>query len=126
MERLKTYKYVLQGRLPGLNEQINRDRSHWSKGNDLKKSTERDIALQLIPKVKIDKKVFIVYKWFEENKRRDTGNVAYAKKYIEDALVKCGILQGDGWKHKVGHADYFYIDKDNPRIEIEIQEVENE
>ena len=42
---------------------------------------------------------------------------------LQDALVKSGVLQGDGWKHIVGFSDEFYIDKENPRIEVEIREV---
>lgn len=70
-----------------------------------------------------EKPVYIDFRWYEENTRRDKDNIAFAKKFILDALVELGILQGDGWKWMTGFSDSFFIDKDNPRIEIEITEV---
>lgn len=43
----------------------------------------------------------------------------------QDALVKEGILENDGWKDIVGFTDRFFIDKNNPRIEVEIEEAES-
>lgn len=38
------------------------------------------------------------YRFIEANKRRDPDNVASAAmKLINDGLVKCGVLPGDGW-----------------------------
>jgi Holliday junction resolvase RusA-like endonuclease len=42
---------------------------------------------------------------------------------IQDALVKAKVLKNDGWKEITGFQDNFFVDKDNPRIEVEIQEV---
>lgn len=66
----------------------------------------------------------ILFRWYEPNKKRDLDNICSAKKFIQDALVKMGVLQGDGWRHIIGFSDEFYIDKDNPRIEVEIKEVQ--
>ena len=117
-------KYTIKGRLPGLNEYITALNSNRYEGNAMKQQAEKDITRQLIPKVKITKPVFIKYKWYEQSRRRDLDNVAFAKKFINDAMVKCGVLQNDGWKNIVGFSDEFYIDKENPRTEIEIMEVE--
>ena len=42
---------------------------------------------------------------------------------IQDALVKSGLLQNDGWKEIISFSDEFYVDPDNPRIEVEIEVV---
>ena len=75
--------------------------------------------------LKIDKAIFITYRFFEPNKRRDLDNIsAFAHKVIQDALVKSGIIRNDGWKEIVGFVDTFAVDKERPRIEVILQEVE--
>lgn len=36
------------------------------------------------------------------------------------------VLHNDGWKQIVAFSDTFYIDKENPRIEVLITETEKE
>ena len=50
---------------------------------------------------------------------------AFAMKVIQDALVRTGVLENDGWKQIMGFQCEFYVDRDDPRIEVEIVEVEN-
>lgn len=50
-------------------------------------------------------------------------NIAFAKKFILDALVKKGVLKDDGWKWVKGFTDEFFVDKKNPRVEVEMEEV---
>ncbi|WP_418294417.1 hypothetical protein [Megasphaera massiliensis] len=68
---------------------------------------------------KIDK-AYIKFHWVEKNKRRDKDNIAFAKKFILDALQEMGILQNDGWSEILGFSDTFDVDKDNPRIEVSL------
>ena len=49
--------------------------------------------------------------------KADNGN-------IQDALVDTGVLKDDGWKYVVGFSDRFQVDKEHPRIEVKIREVE--
>lgn len=49
--------------------------------------------------------------------------MAFAKKFVQDALVQCGVLKDDGWKYVVGFSDRFEVDKENPRIEVLIKEI---
>ena len=44
----------------------------------------------------------------------------------QDALVKAGTLKNDGWNQIGGYEDLFDVDKENPRIEIELIEMESE
>lgn len=37
-------------------------------------------------------------------------------------LAYCSISQGDGWAHITGLSDEFAMDKDNPRVEVELHE----
>ena len=53
-------------------------------------------------------------------------NVCFAKKFILDALQEMKILKNDGWAEVAGFEDRFYVDKRNPRVEVEIYEEGNE
>lgn len=44
---------------------------------------------------------------------------------FQDALVKTGILKNDTWNYIEGYSIDFFVDKDNPRIEVEIEEYIN-
>ena len=47
----------------------------------------------------------------------------FAKKFIQDGMVQSGLLKNDGWNEIAGYVETFEIDKGNPRIEIEIEEM---
>jgi len=115
-------RFEIPGTLPNLNTYTKENRSNKYAGNNLKKDTEKLISLY-IPKYKpYEKPVTIEFHWVEPNKRRDLDNIAFAKKFILDALVKSGVLQGDGWRHVEGFTDKFSVDKKNPRVEVSIYE----
>lgn len=122
------YKLVIEGRLPALNEYIKNSNTHRCQGNNLKKETEDIISayiLQQLRRVSITKPVRIDYTWYEQNKKRDLDNVSsFGRKCIQDALVNSRVLFNDGWKQIVGFSDLFYVDKDHPRIEVLITEIE--
>lgn len=59
-----------------------------------------------------------------ENKRRDLDNISsFGRKVIQDALVQAKVLKNDGWKNIIRFSDDFYLDPDNPRIEVDIEEI---
>lgn len=120
------YKLVIQGRLCSLNEYIKAERSNRYKGAKIKRDNEKIIAAaikQQIFGVKIDNAVHMDYLWVVPDKRTDRDNIVFARKFIQDSLVQCGVLKDDGWKHVVGFSDRFEVDKENPRIEVLIKEL---
>jgi Holliday junction resolvase RusA-like endonuclease len=71
--------------------------------------------------------VIIHYVFYEKNKKRDKDNVfSFASKCIQDALRDLKKINNDGWSGVFNFTHDFYIDKENPRIEVYIEEVENE
>ena len=121
------YSFFIPGRLPGLNELVDKNRTHAQVGAKFKKDTDYYIYLCIKSKLKslrIEKPVFIRYTWIEENRKRDKDNVASAKKYIQDALVQAGVLENDGWKNITGFEDHFEVNKTKPGVLVEIVEVE--
>ena len=69
----------------------------------------------------IEGPVFLTFAWHEPDRRRDVDNVAFAKKFILDALVRLGVLAGDGRKHVVGFTDEFHLDRRRPRVVVTIR-----
>ena len=60
--------------------------------------------------------------WVEENRRRDLDNVAFAKKFIQDGLIKAGIISNDTHHEIAGFSDSFGYDSKNPRIIVTLKE----
>lgn len=115
---------VIPGTLPGLNEYIAAERTNRYKAAAMKREAENLVlwaAKQCLRGWKARASVRMEYTWVERNRRRDKDNIsAYGRKIIQDALVKGGYLQGDGWAHISGFADEFAVDKGHPRIEVRI------
>ena len=119
---------VIHGKLPGLNELIDAERRHRQAGAKLKRDVERIVRMyirQQFRGYKPKTPVTLYYYYYEPNRRRDLDNIAgFAHKVIQDSLVKEGILANDGWEHIKGFLDSFSVDKQFPRIEVEIVEPE--
>ncbi len=123
------YKLVIEGTLPGLNQYQYACRSHFSKGAQMKKQYIAMVSAyiyQQLRNVHITKKVKIEYNWYEPNRKRDLDNISsFGRKVIQDALVDNNILENDGWNNVIGFSDTFFIDSDNPRIEVIITEIDS-
>ena len=120
---------VIEGRLPNLNDYTNACRSKRMAGARMKQECERIITAhihQQLQGVAFTGAVRLSFRWYEPDRRRDLDNICFAKKFILDALVKNGILVNDSWQYVKGFTDEFFIDKKNPRIEVEIQKVGGE
>lgn len=121
--------FIIKGRLDGLNEVINTNRSNVYAGNKLKKQNEC-IVLYYARFSKLKKienyPVKVKINWYEKNKLRDWDNVLSAKKFIFDALQKGGYLKGDGQKYIAQIEEHQFIDKKNPRIEVYFEEWKGE
>lgn len=121
-------KLVIPGTLPGLNQYIEAlDKSRHA-GAALKKEAQRTVewcAKSQLRKFRPTGKVWMKYTWYEPNKRRDKDNTSsFGRKVIKDGLVKVGVLGNDGWRHIEGVSDRFRVDEKQPRVEVEIIEVE--
>lgn len=118
--------FTIDGEMTDLNTYIRAERSNRFAASTIKKrETQRVAAIaKYIYKIKPAKEpVFITYKWYCKNKKKDKSNIAaFAKKCIEDGLVKAGVLSDDGWENIQGWVDEFYVDDKHPRIEIIIAE----
>jgi hypothetical protein len=62
----------------------------------------------------------LAFRWYLKNKRKDPDNVAFAKKYVLDGLQMGGVIEGDSMKYIQGWQEEFFVDKENPRVEVSI------
>ena len=121
------YTLIIHGRLDNLNDYIKACRTNQYKGSHLKAKNENKVQAEIYEqfgRLRITHPVRMSYRWYEKDRRRDLDNVSsFGRKVIQDALVETRVLRNDGWKEITGFSDEFYVDKKNPRIEVEIEEV---
>ena len=121
-----THLLVIKGKLPGLNEYTSACRTNPHKGASMKAKAETIVINAIraqMRRIHVQEPVRISYRWYEPNRRRDLDNISsFGRKVIQDALVKAHVLENDGWRNIVGFKDSFFVDKGDPRIEVEITE----
>lgn len=97
----------IKGKLPSLNEYVSQCRGSKYGAGDAVKKIERKIMLQLVKMKKINGPITIHFQWHEKTRRRDKDNVAFAKKFILDALQYAKKLPNDNNKYIIGFSDGF-------------------
>lgn len=121
--------FTIEGTMPSLNEYLAEVGRNPRLGGKLK----RDYVNTIIQYLRLSefrhyqatKPVVIHYVFYEPNMKRDHDNVAScASKFIQDALRDIEVIADDGWKQVLNYTHDFYLDKDNPRIEVYIEEIE--
>lgn len=117
-------KFVIPWRLPGLNEFIASMNRTRYQGNELKRNTEKDIALCAEIGLDYDKPyscaVHLNIHFVESNHRRDYDNIMTGQKFILDALQQAGVIEDDDQAHVLPSRFSFSVDPDYPRVEVEI------
>lgn len=120
-------KLIIPGKLPGLNDYITAERASRFKAAKMKSETQTYISWcirKCLRGVTFKRPVVMAYHWIEKDRKRDKDNIAFAKKFIQDALVQCGVIHNDGWAEIEGFSDEFSVDKNNVRVEVLIWEYE--
>lgn len=74
--------------------------------------------------VHIDRPIVIHYNFYCKNKKMDKMNIFSAcDKSFEDALQKCKVIKNDGWNEIRNVTHDFFVDVNDPRVVIIIEEV---
>ena len=122
--------FIIKGTMPSLNEYLNEIGRKPQIGNKMKREYKMIASNYIrvgLRRWKATKPVVIHYVFYEPNMKRDHDNVfSFASKSIQDALQECGVLENDGWKQILNFTHDFYLDRVNPRIEVYIEEIEDE
>lgn len=109
-------------KLPSLNEYIKVCRSNVYMASKYKKDIELQIGGYVSALPRFNRPVKVHFHWVESNKRRDLDNIASAKKFILDAMVKVGVLTDDNRKCVVAFTDTFEYSTQS-KVILEIEEV---
>lgn len=121
------YTIEIPGRFESLNKYLGELGRHPIAGNRMKQRDE-NICVTYIRKAlnntKLKTPIIIHYGFYEKNTKRDRMNIfAYTDKVFQDGLQKAGNLKNDDWHSVLNTTHDFFVDTENPRIEIVIQEV---
>lgn len=114
--------FIIKGTLPSMNQIIDDSKSHWTVYRK-KKEQYTNLVAWSCHKLPPMKRVNLIITWYCKDKRQDKDNIMAGTKYILDGLVTAGVLKNDGWK-EVGDIHHtFKVDKDNPRIHVQLIEI---
>ena len=116
---------VIEMKLPSLNDYIRVCRSNKYQAAKYKAEIEEEIALYLKKMPMYSKPIAIHFHWVEGTKRRDLDNVSFAKKFILDAMVKCGKLKDDNRRCVAAFKDTFSYGKET-KVILDIMEVQKD
>ncbi len=111
-------------KLPSLNEYIRICRGNKYEAARYKRDIESVIGIFIRDLPRFEAPVKIHFHWVENTRRRDLDNVAFAKKFILDALVKSGKLKDDNRKCVTAFTDTFEYGKE-AKVILAVEEAEN-
>ena len=122
-------QFTIQGELCDLNTYIDAERRNRFLASKIKKSETERVAWEAIA-AKLgtfeaeDYPAVIFLTWYVKDSKKDSDNITFAKKFIADGLVEAGVLKDDSRKYVALIQDVeVAIDKENPRIEVQIMPV---
>lgn len=123
---ISTYTLIIEGELTDLNT-FNRAsyQSRWNANSIKKTETEKVARLAKSQLKPLNPPIYIEYRFYVKDRRKDPDNIVFARKFINDGLVDAGIIPNDGWKEIDGWNDVWLVDKENPRVEVIIKEVKS-
>lgn len=121
--------FEIPGRLPNLNDIISAAKKGKGKYQPyaiMKEQYTEQVAWCAKGLPSFEGEVDINITWYEKNGKRDIDGIAAGgTKFICDGLVMAGIIKDDSQKYVKSINNEFEIDRNNPRIEVEIKEVMN-
>ena len=115
--------FVFPGEMTSLNDYISVERTNRFMAASVKKAETEGIALLARNAAPIPDDAYpvsVYFKWYVKDRRKDPDNIAYAKKFILDGLQDAGIITNDSFKCISHFSDDFFVDKLEPRVEVEI------
>lgn len=131
------YKCIVTGFSSGLNELLQAQSKRWDArtkrlivSNPEKAKNDRVCARAIraqLNGVKLNTPVFMRYRFYVPDKKHDRSNIMSGFiKSFEDALQQTKVLSNDSYDCVYDPQIFFNVDRKNPRIEVEIIEIEKE
>ena len=117
---------TVPGDLPALNEIIDAAKYGWQKYCRIKKLNTKKVMYSAMGEcIKPFRFVDIEVTWYCKDKRKDKDNIAAGMKFILDGLVAARVIPNDTWEYVNSFSHHFEVDKNDPRIEVVVEEVRN-
>ena len=101
-----------------LNAYINIERRNKYAAAKIKRDTTYACYLMLKGKPKLDVPCRLHYHWHVKSRRSDIDNIGFAAKFINDGMVKAGLIPNDNLMNIIEIKHTFEIDK-NVGVDIE-------
>ena len=121
---MDNFQIIIPGELPGLNQYSNAERSNRYEAGRAKRDSTNLCAMcikaAMNEGLEVHGKIDIHCHWYMKNRKKDKDNIRFAIKFIQDGMMKAGLLENDGWDQIGDYFDEFSVDKDNPHIEVKI------
>lgn len=114
------YAFEIPGTLPQLNDYIRVERANRYAAAKLKRRAHEQVIAALGDAPCFEGPVYVSFQWHRPNKRTDKDNVAFAKKFVLDALQEAGVIESDKWAMCTPLDSEFRIDRENPRTVVSI------
>lgn len=114
----------IPGRMPGMNEIVKaakKGKSRYQPYSQMK-TQYTELVAWYAKKLPAYGKADIEIVWYEPNRRRDIDNISCGAKFILDGLVMGGVIKDDSQRYVRSISHRVEVDKDNPRVEINIEE----
>lgn len=115
-------KLIINGELVDLNNYINAERANRFIASKIKKEQTEIVywsCLEKRTRKVVEYPVKILFKWYTKDSKKDADNISFTKKFILDGMVEAKVLENDSRKFVNGFEDLFFVDKINPRVEVE-------
>lgn len=118
--------FEVPGKLPGANEYQAACRKHAKEGARMKREATEAVAWAAkAAKLKpMEAPVSVRITWVEPNMRRDKDNIRFGAKFVLDGLQEAGVIGNDNWEWIAGIADGYRVNSVDPRVIVELEEVE--
>lgn len=135
---MATYKVIISNAkhtfpIKGLNELLAGRTYNYrtKKYQNYVKASNDNVCLKAIkkymPGVRIDKSIKCTFFIYAQDKKHDRGNLSSAcEKSFLDAMQIANVIKNDSFDYVMDSVFHTELDRNNPRIEVEIEVIESE
>ena len=117
------YVFEVPGTLPTLNQYVDAERSNRLYAAKVKRQAQAEVRAAVGAGAPcFEGAVDVWMLWVRPDMRSDKDNVAFAKKFVLDALQETGTIRKDSWKLCTPHDFGFTVNKANPRTLVLVQD----
>lgn len=114
------YTVEFAGVLPTFNQYSGLERTNRLKAAEVKRQVQDGLLRQMTDAKSFNGHVYVGFVWIRPDMRYDKDNVAFAKKFILDALQEAHVIKNDSWRMCTPFDLGFKVNKDNPRTIVRI------